>query len=51
MGSSKQFVLKYAPEDYPEFSIRNLHVNGVIWDVYLTTKKAQNNDGIWRQTN
>lgn len=32
VGSSKQFVLKYAPEDYPEFSIRNLHVNGVIWD-------------------
>lgn len=32
VGSSKQFSLKYHPEQYGNFSIRNLHANGVIWD-------------------
>ena len=31
-GSNKQFVLKYAPTKYPEFEIRNMNANGIVWN-------------------
>ena len=32
VGRNDQFPLKYAPQRYPDFSIRNLHANGIIWN-------------------
>lgn len=30
-GSSKQIAMRYAPEDYPGFTVRNIASNGRIW--------------------
>lgn len=30
-GAKDQFVMKYRPEDYPDFEIRNLSANGLMW--------------------
>ena len=32
LGSDSQFVLVNHPEKYPDFKIRNYHVNGLVWN-------------------
>lgn len=32
LGSDSQFILTNHPEEYPDFKIRNYHVNGLVWN-------------------
>lgn len=40
-GVNDQFVMKYAPEQYPDFSIRNIAVNGLVWTGVGTEVKTE----------
>lgn len=31
VGSDSQFILLHSPDQYPDFSIRNIHANGTVW--------------------